>query len=1409
MNITLKSSYIHSIIVLITAVIFSSFTLWLVDSWIKYPLLIFEIFFIFVLYLILTGHDIRFMSKLKIEKNLRFGFIFDLALVFFALLLILFYLLDINLGLLQTCFTLLCTSFFSGYSLLNVTGFSSHFSKIETIVFSFITSYAFSGLTTFLLLSVSETIRVFSILSIYIIIGLISYIRRLKVSSISTKPSFSKKIDVLPLLLVTILFVFSFCFMYPEFSLLPGTDISRHYSNSIILTRTPDVYTGSNYLFAHLHQNLFLSISNSNLIYTQTALVLLNLLLPIAFYIMAKPCLEKIDLRLPALATIFWILFTNGFGGFAWIYFTKLKLFTLGQTHLQLIYETSAKTYDGVSYGVLGLWYVPATISLILFFAAIFLIFKKDIPQIKFIMIFSIIIFVLYLTHLTFAVILVIFIALLNIFYRTHSLRLNDSLKASLISLLFVILVYALLNFITSRFLLDGSLFLSLILTISASIISILIRKYLDTRTFHNVSIKKISKFILSKKMLLAALFIYGVAFFTWFSVSESFTVAQVGTTGLVPWFLYPLMLGVNGVLALVSLYVLDGNSKFYKPLTFFITFLMFTFIFGRLVSIINVNFFDAGYWEKRFIWLIKIPLAIIAPISLLILVDKISKTNFLRKIKTLTISIIIATLVLSGISTTFLNLDYWNVRSNTTTSLPSSLEMDAITSLKQILEDDPYAWLITVTETSSSMLTFAAPADQIVLKKLLYEASTPETALIQLYRHLSYSHPYIYIHTRDIPYLKSSEDNFLMKNLQYFPIVFENAEVTIYNCSKLSYPQYNSKNMLLIPYDSLYSQNIGLVYNALSNGFYNYSVAYDIDQQSLDSTTIILPIDPPKDLIKYNWASIEDFNQLFNQWSKIKGYWEIRDGKLSGGTIETTSEGIILSKDCVSDFNSTISITPKSSTSELNYMRLIYSWIDSKNYRLADFLFSSDSHVYLLLRNIIDGVEENIPSWPGLKTNLTWVYDKQYNFSICVNNTQNEISINGESVLSTNLEHITGSVGLGYLRFEEITFDEFSINYTTTNHLRSNQDYLRFLNQGGEIIVINTNDYGFFSDELFSLTNSKVPVQKIIGNNSSLNLPSSAYVSEITLNSNVEQLSYYDSLNGKTPFILLKPYENGGKLFYVNIYPIIQSIQLSDNKSSFNELLSNILGDLGLSKMEQTTPLSNFDAYVKEIHLFSDSEIETSSIIFPFASTIKDLEIRQGASNMFFKNVTDLSIKSPSNIKIEMDNLIINGGNGLYTPLKINSTFNLVADEDIDVRIKTTDGLIDISGVTKLSITPEKDYVCLARTPTINTSCVDFIEFYPQNELGWQINSYGQNLNVVGSTQFSIILADKLMTLTNVAMGETIQYDPPIVMYDELSTLPVALFWSIILAPIFVGMILLKRKISKHNREKYAEPNN
>jgi hypothetical protein len=1378
----------------VIATAFSSFTLWLLDSWIKYPLFTLEIFTIIVLCLIFSDYEFKLnVARIKIG-SIRVDLAIDAFLVASAIILLLFTILLVQESTVQLVLSLLVTSILPGYTLLNIFGLSAYFSKLEKVVISYILSYAFTGFMTLSLLLANENVRALCILISYILLGLISATKHRKQRTLPTPKSLTKNTDSLGLLVAITFLAVSFYLIYPGFALLPGTDISRHYSWSIILNRTPDLYIGSAYLFAHLHESMFLALSNPSLASAQTALLAINLMLPLAFYVMAKPYLEKIDARLPSIATMFWILFTNSFGGFSWLYFAYLKLSSPNQTQLQLLSLTADKTYNGTIYGILGLWYVPATISFIVLMAAIFLLSKKEIPETIYLALFSITITALYLTHVTEALIFVLFLALYGAISKNANLKIGAALKASLISFVLISAVYYAFSQFTSRFTINLPLLTSIVLPTFLLTVSLIIRHFRLRIPAVKFRFKEHLKSA-PKTFVLLLIFAYFTALLSWISFLGSFHTSQVDPIGVVPWFMYPLMLGITGLLSMITLYYIAENAGQYKSLRFFIVFMIFAFIAGTFVSLLNLYVFNVDYWEKRFIWFIKLPLALLAPIPILILIDRLKKhisVNF----KTVFSIALIGTVCLYGVSTTFLNVEYWNITATNPANYPSSVELSAIDAFKKILDNDPRAWSATVTTTSANTAVLAGPADTLVLRQLLYAVHTPEMALTQLYRSSIYSHPYIYLDDRDLLYLNIYPNQFLSKYLlQTLPTVFSNSEVEIYNVSKLSFPQSIGESVLIIPFDeSIQEQNILMAYYALSYGLYNYTVAYDMDHNALNSNTVVLPFDPPEGNTLAN-AFQDEFNQTLDSWSVVKGNWSIEGSQLLGGAAGNSGEGVILAPVIAENFSATVKIKLLSGNATvLNYASFLYSWIDSKNYRVADFVFNSDGYIYLLFRDFVNGVETDSPNWPGLKTSLKWSFGDEYAAKLTVNGALKELSINDTTLSLSDSENIPGKVGLRYYRFSRVFFDDFFINYTKSLNLRPANDYLNYLNSGGRLIVLNTNGDGLFAKDLFSISNSMITVKQINSNFTTINLPYELSVPLLTLkDSDTKTISSYSGSEYEIPLILQKNYGNGGELFYVNVYPIVQTMQTSNNQSAFYELIGKLLNGINLTKLSPTTPLSSFNGYVKEIYLKNNTKIETTSIILPSELELQEVEVNVEKSSHVFYDVTNITLSDYSHVIIEPSNATIQNGNGFYTQLQLNSTFSIEPSEGvINLKITAANETYDLSNVDLLSVKPSSSFQLQVRTPTVSASEATFVEFYLQNYEQLTTQIYGQNLNVTSFTRFSMVISDNYQAISNLTLGKYFQNESQATQYDLLSTWPIAMFWSLLLMPVFVSISLI-----------------
>ncbi len=584
-NYSSKSQFIVNLVVVsIIAIIFSSFTLWLIDPWIKYSFFVLEIFIIIVIYLVLrySDHSIylnftfsntivqRYNKYIKhLKKDLWAGII----LIIFSSVLLISNALDVvDSNIIQLVLAFICISFLSGYCLLKIFNLSQYFSKLESIVLSFIASFVFSGFSSLFLIYVEEQTRSGILSFIFIVVGIIFIIKELRrrkkewiyndknVDAVVSRPSsFLNKIDILAIILCISFYCFFFYLTYPSAALMPDVDISRHFLYADILSSTPDLYTTFSYLLFHSYDAALhvLSGSDQKIADIQTIHIVLSLFLPLSIYVLAKRFLASIDKRIPALATIFYTFFSN----LSFIYFVQLKVMESSySTDLSLIVEASQKSINGlINFLQPFFYFTPQSISLIILIIAFMLLRVNSIPRIKIVAMFTVLILSMYLAHVSEAVVFMIFIIIYSFLSKRDTLNVNNALIGSLLGSLLINLFTLYRIFIWPDQLRDSqltvssnnatlilygmSILLGTALLFRLKLLPILSKRITFLTDFLIQPINYFSKnkrfFILTLAGILTFIFLFGLIIWI---VTDDFRYSWVVESAFIPWFVYPVM---------------------------------------------------------------------------------------------------------------------------------------------------------------------------------------------------------------------------------------------------------------------------------------------------------------------------------------------------------------------------------------------------------------------------------------------------------------------------------------------------------------------------------------------------------------------------------------------------------------------------------------------------------------------------------------------------------------------------------------------------------------------------------------------------------------------------------------------------------------------------------------------------
>lgn len=1417
-NVSRLQFPIISIIILFgLAAFFSLFTLWIIESWIKYPLFVLEISAIVVTYFILnSGYDL-FKFPLKIQPNLqsirvsRIVEYFDSLLVCFASFLLFLNLLRIEGGTSQLLLALICSSILSGYVILRIFGISQYLSRLEIAVLSFLLSFIFSGFLTLSLLSVDENTRSIVMPLLFLLPGAVSILlkRRRNIKnkgSYTNQPSsLSNNIDILPLALCIIFCIVFYFLTYPNAALLPATDASRHYSYSAILSRTPDVYAGNvliagdvysgfGYFLFHAFQASLHIMSglNQTIIQFQTIQIALNLFLPLSFYILARRFFEDIDKRIPALSTLFYTVFSN----FSFIYFVQLKLLNTGNTDFQVLAaDVAEKSYSGIINFMQPLhFFTPFSVAFMLFISGFLLLRIPNLPRYRFIGLYSVLIFAMYYTHLPEAVVFVSFVSAYSFISKSKRvLRLDDALVSLLIGSILASIFFAYTSFVWKSDLRDIRIstigILSFILPVVFVIGSLLWRqkvlfriklplKYIDSLNS--------TKFFLAISVSLVAIYLFG--FLTWLTI-EDFKTSLVSEIGVVPWFIYPLLLGIVGLLALLSIKYM-GNILPNSVVVMVLSAILFIFVLGRIVSFVSTNIVVVDYWEKRFPGLIFPFACLLAPIPLIKFRDHLKAKT--KKLADPSVIALICLLVISGYSSMVLQSEYWFTRVNGLSEKVSKNEFEAIGYLNDLIRKDRYAFTISPSTQSHDIIAFASPAYQSSEPQVLASSKYPDIGLFTLASH-NLDHAYLYMHDRDFRTIRENPQGWLAGHLiPMLPIVYSNEEVTIYNITKISYPLPNSNAVLLVPSDSR-ANSWFYAYDVISQSGKNYTVMYDNDPSALKAKSMILSYDP----VEY-YNLYDNFSSSNNKWNVVSGTWNYSsDGLHVGEMSKKAVENVILSPVTSTSTKLNIStsfVIKKLDQDKTNYVSIIYSWINPENYRYAGVLFHKNS-TYIYLANVSNGVRSQDPAWPGLKVELDWNPGDVLNLALSTEDGSEELVLNGSKSLQREFNNkiqgsnAKGTVGLSYGKISNMTFDTFDLKDLERLNLREISDYIRYVQSGGHLTVLNTNRH---PGSIANYLNDSHEVKKI------------------------KVLTIIDK-----PLIRIMEGNIGhGTIRYVNLEPVLSGIERNDISAvTAYKILGMISGLIinGRSTDSLSPSLSDIAVIFREMNGTSSTvNINTTSAIFPSNLALDDITIYYGRNNKIsLTDITKLNFEHYSHVALQgMDSSFsLKSGRGLYSTLAIGnnsddnyrSSFNLTFIDNASVQVSTPTSSNNFGNVSSIQVVDRNPLEIDMRQPTIDIVNGNIIleELYPRGQLYEKTGALGDDLKVEGNISLSLYMSDSYTLARQLSIDGVVQRIPPLSEYDEvksfisntalfkLSNIPVTVL-GILAVPFLIAAVLL-----------------
>jgi hypothetical protein len=1386
----LNSSFVLSIILSIAISLSGSIFFILLPS--PHSIVLFLLFNLLNLVILLTflGKKICFRIRLTINR-------IQLSALFSAI--------SITLAILQTTNTIveplnaalyfIVFIFVLGLSLLSILEFKHNLSHIEYLALAYPISLGILAIfgTTALLLPVSMRGMVESIaIAILCILSLIWNIIRRKEDSVFREVTLNN--NALLLFTTLILFVAIFVGLYPQISNLLGLDISSNFLQALSFTKD----NLSNFANPSTVYPLF-GIFQSSMFYIfmpaldtfQIVAISLNLFTILSFYAMASQYLNKYGEHVAAIATLIW----STFAGFGWLIFVSNVAKASTSPLLAIIGQADMLSYGDITWRRL-FFYLAMEATFALAFAVLYLLKRKDLSKLKQLLLMAILIIPIPLMHPYATYLLLPLLLGLTIFCAKE---LRSQLNSAGYSLMISALASFPLNLILnvkglnisfslltfSEYLILGSI---IVIATSLSLPSTYLRVF--GKNFLTICRRLLIPFLL--------LFIFA-SLILWLSGEISFNFIALNLFGYVPLYLFPIKIGLAGLLTILAIYFLLINPSYrLKDISAIIFSLLLIVAFSIFMEMLQMEYVSTftfnpnselsvivqnnilNFRAERMFEIFKIPLAIIASISLVqlkVVASKCTKKNA----KHIIISCMIPIMLFAGMASTLLGFSYYGTIPST--NQVSTSELSMLSNLQNNLYATGKATIIS-PQTPVSYMYFTGATTIVTESSAAWESKSPELPLF-VTRYSQTTPTYIYLEKpNDYQELNKYAGNYLVHTTNITDTYLENSEVQIKEINNTSIPTSNSKTALIVPYDVQTSSITEPSHQLQEHQYTIVSLSFEQNSQSVDSYN---------ELINYN--NVQTSGPAY--FNGVNNCLRIIDNQTSFNRLNVEFE------------YQPLNLT----NNQVIVSELDYGFSSKKSWEIAQYNQSIGFKISP------DGNDEVVLLTPKvLHPNTSYIVKCQYDgttMNIYINNNIVATKSYKGGIFKSNTDIIIGAelynnnptafakMQLNYIKIlngipeirESIfySYDLLSamgLNYTTVvssdktigkyqtiilpyDDLIS-QNALDFIekSQGNisNVIILNTNGYGTLLDIFGNTTSTTFSASGIL-NSQNVEIQPSIEVTRINLNNNTKVEAQYVNNNFSSPLIMTVT-EGKLRLIYFNIYPLLLQNQILNPTSTqaLSEIVSNHIAFYNESEVTSwfTKPsllFTNFQAN----GTISVSSTAMASIELPENQTV-DLE----NYNCILINSTEITVQ---------------GGYGFYTALTASNPS------------------IILQGNRTVSINVNGNATFLLRQPKISVNGeIQFQNFHMLHPP--TIYTDGRTTTLTGKITLDIYASDKYSIVLPYEFDSpiTVKYATPLMQFNETTSFLQLMLFVLLILLFVIPIALIRRRFFKPVTSKIIE---
>lgn len=1107
------------------------------------------------------------------------------------------------------------------------------------------------------------------------------------------------------LILLSVFFLLSYFFIYSSLgniNMMIGDLMNHHGATLDILAGRVVDRVAAYYPYFHMYlANLMITagLPSAN---AATLSGFLNLFYILAFYVMARAVTGE-NSGMPALSTVIFTIFN----GFEWIYVWYLRLYGDFPNLYDLLRYVSTKTWYGVMYSSFRqiYYHAPHTLGFISLFASVYIV-KKIIDGKKHERYFNLLLFIAISTgifcHLVEAYVLAVFlIALMLITQKSEQRRISLILLTYTISFLLVITADSLLLAkVTVRMEITYGLILGLaLLMISFSKSKV----HFSLRAIQDL----ICKFKRFKTLaVFLVLYLMGLSFIVWTTSPLSLSYLWEQGYGTIPWYYYPLKLGVVGFLALGSIAMINVSQR--KETKFLVLSGILILALAKLLSLANTSLFWIGFREFRLVPHLLIPLSIMSAYCLSELTKWIRYPLLLSNrhynYRKLVATSLLALVFIAGVCTTILQVQFWsNVITDPFPSSVLNVSPEDFEVLNFIKDHINGRILVLYTSSSAFVLSYKmynlagrvyGPRWALLEDWYGFNVSdmiNPESTLYILRRYLNIS--YIAVLSKDLPRLNDllPKNSIVHRLISYSPVVFNNSKLTIFELPYLVPPSVNASFLILYPnyipfYSTISEKPLPIILGMIPHS------GDDWTETNISAWSIL------------GDAAVSISNNSFIGASSIR----FSANLTKEFNVERYLPFINAEKYSLLQFyiktNAPLSIRLRIGSDASNYFYRWLSFSPSSNFWKVVLKLGSDSEGW---------ISHGKPNWHEVR----WIC-----FNVHPSIKNSEILIDGLSFAETYKFHnitykeelidfyvisMIAQSGADYSVLTGTDWNERIFNSNATlvipyDPATADPLYTRlfsYIQGGGTVIIINTLGSGGFGELLSLAVDGVAYANKILFYGERISFPTISISRIVSMDPNTNLMAYYANDKEQVSGFLYQKGIGKGRVLYLNLFPFIQALE----NSSLNKVTKSILfGKLGslFDIIQHTLNMKHMRGYgCNHVHnVVAEGDVSLSglvtihspSITFIIGQPIHAEKIIITPQHPEISTLSDVYISSISVSQGSIDHLSISSNAIYLQPIALGSYSVLqVSSGNITINIG--------SGEVKLNITSNEQQSSLA----------------------------------------------------------------------------------------------------------------